>query len=1184
MKLMPPIQRPPTMSLSEALSFLPAVNRSISPRKRGRPISSGRPQDARRREVYRIHRDDPDAHIPRGRIPTKTNRTNVRARELRQEKIAIEQNRLVDMCDPEAQKRYLATRELPAARKQFSGSLNDRVLTATQISNMAQSHENTKRLLRMKGFNKNQKRRLATTLTQGLDIKEAVKVTGLSHKEVKQLVDDRNSPTVTEEADGRGGQDAVLVDTTMRKAYVDFFLSNTEAISGAKRDTRTLAIPKHDLLARLFGEFPSMLRRVIAADPTFPQAVAAGTRLDLSIKAIIAQGSLTVEEAASERTARTRMKQAAYRRKLDQKRQANGVIAASKAKQTEANDQYDEVAYQKQKTIQPVGDDTFWSIIKTEKIKFTCNLKPTYCEICENGGRLLVQIEENAKAVRTLQEKINALIGMQQRQVEYATDGELKKQLKQCHEELKTREKEGRDLGYDVLKFERHQEQYRVCREEVLKIQEGLVVGECVCYRDFVSQYCWDGTKMCNLQLVVLFRCPETQQLLQVKVSNFAHKETLDAHFVADVMDLHMKGKGNGGSGLFDKFHKVVIVGDHGTHFSDVQTVYNESCMFEKYRKQVHVVFLCSYHAYNRCDAAGVLSKKLAHTEGKAGNPLRSASEYADIVNNDERPDTVAYTFTEINRSKNVFGNEKLKYEAELISLEEADSSLPVAPSPESSLQAAVSAATVSTSSTAAVPTAATSTSALTASPEPKLEPTFVNAVKQSGSGPTREVARAKSDGGTKRPQGKRRQTISLREICEIAFDFKDANGDMKYFPGLIKCRVIPFQGPFRVVDLRMEHQQRLCMGCTQTKQYPTEKHEGQCPLISNVFSLGLNLSAKQEIGRVQNTQLTRRLKAAAKVSALVRKEVQKMIALSDRERKVCLEKNPSGSSPEQKIVCGVCRKGYKTEGRYNKHVCVPKEPTGTTADAHTGTPADASMSSAVGKTEAPPKMTKRCKRRVVKAKKQKTQSEAALPTASSTTSSAACAPSSSTAASAPPLPASPPSAASPVSRPVGKRKKRKLDAQQPPGQAERSDSHEAEGRNPDAPAEASEASGDAKTNVPGGTPISQSKHDVYAEFGGREEAPEIWLFVKAGNGIQYLTQEGLDGGRWGVLPMNKKDMLYREKVHAEHIQQTFKSVLFEVSGVGKEKKTVTADAFDPSKCEELMQKFRDVVNTSVAQ
>ena len=126
LKLMPPIQRPPTMSLSEALSFLPAVNRSISPRKRGRPISSGRPQDARRREVYRIHRDDPDAHIPRGRIPTKTNRTNVRARELRQEKIAIEQNRLVDMCDPEAQKRYLATRELPAARKQFSGSLNDR--------------------------------------------------------------------------------------------------------------------------------------------------------------------------------------------------------------------------------------------------------------------------------------------------------------------------------------------------------------------------------------------------------------------------------------------------------------------------------------------------------------------------------------------------------------------------------------------------------------------------------------------------------------------------------------------------------------------------------------------------------------------------------------------------------------------------------------------------------------------------------------------------------------------------------------------------------------------------------------------------------------------------------------------------------------------------------------------------
>lgn len=113
------------------------------------------------------------------------------------------------------------------------------------------------------------KENLTKTLTQGLDIKEAAQVTGLGHTELKRLQDDLNSPTVTkEEAAGSG-----TVESVMRKAYLKFFNDNTEALSGAKRDTRTLAIPKHVLLARLFGKFPSMLRGVMDANPAFVDQV-----------------------------------------------------------------------------------------------------------------------------------------------------------------------------------------------------------------------------------------------------------------------------------------------------------------------------------------------------------------------------------------------------------------------------------------------------------------------------------------------------------------------------------------------------------------------------------------------------------------------------------------------------------------------------------------------------------------------------------------------------------------------------------------------------------------------------------------------------------------------------------------------------------------------------------------------
>ena len=44
-----------------------------------------------------------------------------------------------------------------------------------------------------------------------------------------------------------------------------------------------------------------------------------------------------------------------------------------------------------------------------------------------------------------------------------------------------------------------------------------------------------------------------------------------------------------------------IFTGDHGSHFSAVPTVYNESCMHGEYGIEPHIVSLASYHCFNRC-------------------------------------------------------------------------------------------------------------------------------------------------------------------------------------------------------------------------------------------------------------------------------------------------------------------------------------------------------------------------------------------------------------------------------------------------------------------------------------------------------------------------------------------------------------------------------------------------------
>ena len=93
--------------------------------------------------------------------------------------------------------------------------------------------------------------------------------------------------------------------------------------------------------------------------------------------------------------------------------------------------------------------------------------------------------------------------------------------------------------------------------------------------------------------LVVLWRENAGEKLRRLVIHNVCtHKATqgCDTYYTADVFDFHMKTRAQGGTGLLskDRFSGVIFVGDHGPHFSGAETIYNESCMYSKYKVILH--------------------------------------------------------------------------------------------------------------------------------------------------------------------------------------------------------------------------------------------------------------------------------------------------------------------------------------------------------------------------------------------------------------------------------------------------------------------------------------------------------------------------------------------------------------------------------------------------------------------
>lgn len=170
-----------------------------------------------------------------------------------------------------------------------------------------------------------------------------------------------------------------------------------------------------------------------------------------------------------------------------------------------------------------------------------------------------------------------------------------------------------------------------------------------------------DNGKCCNLVLVVIWRSHLNGNLHRKRLHNVCtdpDSQSTGVYYVHDVFDYHLNPVHQ--VAFLRRFKTLYIVGDHGPHFIGKETFYNESRFLAKYGVKVHVLFLCSYHAYSEADGAGVAPKQLMKASQAANMAPQNAVQLANLINKDGHFygwQKQAYAFPSINMSAYVFGD-----------------------------------------------------------------------------------------------------------------------------------------------------------------------------------------------------------------------------------------------------------------------------------------------------------------------------------------------------------------------------------------------------------------------------------------------------------------------------------------------------------------------------------------------
>ena len=383
---------------------------------------------------------------------------------------------------------------------------------------------------------------------------------------------------------------------------LEFFTANTFVRSGARTDTRRMAMQQTEMYALYRAHFPMLLRRAEnLADggafgelPRFMSRQLARTKAMSEVKGWSPEGELKRrEEWYAKRT---------YECKVDRARCSDATLQRIRAK-----DDPDDITARCSKT--------FWDIIERAKVKFLRS-EPIYnCPIHDNAAK---NRRDHAAAEDELAKVEKDLVEAKATGVDVAR---LSNRVLPLKHKI-------RDLRKAVKTADDHQIHYETARKYVKTIESNLKKGEVLLYRDFVNQYNENGKKIYNLVVVIIRPSPDGIGNIIDYVDHLAQTKC-DAVYHAACMDLLFQR-----TDLFPRGTKVYISGDHGPHFWCWATLGYQSTVFKKFGLSLHIVGLCSYHAYNRCDAHGANIKQACRAAQLRGAGPTTPADFALMVNN----------------------------------------------------------------------------------------------------------------------------------------------------------------------------------------------------------------------------------------------------------------------------------------------------------------------------------------------------------------------------------------------------------------------------------------------------------------------------------------------------------------------------------------------------------------------
>jgi hypothetical protein len=463
-----------------------------------------------------------------------------------------------------------------------------------------------------------------------------------------------------------------------REIYSEFFIENTTNQSGDISALRRMPTKLYEFHAHLHALYPELLRVKARQNPAAYETMKAAklqTRFSKSwVAAVAAEDHFGFDKEKEYNSRKNRFLEK-YETQLARKR-VNYVFDD----EDNEDDKYDAQFYSgTDEKFHPreISQTAFWTLMKEMKHRFTFRLNDTICKLCDKAKatkihddkvnlRLSSALEEHA--LLTGKYKVAEEIVLHKKSsmssAEYISNvvnGEkLRRDLTSLNRKVSSLTDLVRDSAKNLKKVEVHAEQFKTCRNRTKTLEKDLKPGEVLVYRDFVNTYTPTG-KMMNLVLVCLWREVGESELQVLKLNHYCtdDKGTCDgtsgasAYYVADVWDYHLNTEK--GSEFFKKFDTIWISGDHGPHFTAVSTVYDQSRWWERYGKKVHCVFLCSYHAFNRCDGAGTETLALAKRMRKLDQEVDEASVMAQLINESNYSNSVGIPFYKINMSASVF-------------------------------------------------------------------------------------------------------------------------------------------------------------------------------------------------------------------------------------------------------------------------------------------------------------------------------------------------------------------------------------------------------------------------------------------------------------------------------------------------------------------------------------------------